>query len=147
MYLPHRRIDDFHIFDENVAAAICLNERWPEISAFTKLALRGWNATLSHCKELLARLVLARPAGFPAEVRVALPWPPMRIVGLAVERSRSGYSDVLAIDRVYERRVIHYLYALETRQHRREIFSGVRAEQDRRSFRNMEIHVAAKMDG
>ncbi len=70
----------------------------------------------------------------------------MVVVRLAVQRAASRDGDVLAIDGIDERRVVHDLDALEASKDDREVFRRILAEGDRRSGFYVEIHVARQMD-
>src|SRR5687768_16990076 len=43
--------------------------------------------------------------------RDTFPWPPVGLVGLAIERALTGHRDVLGLEGVNQRRVVHHLDA------------------------------------
>src|SRR5437667_10860810 len=114
MHHPERCIADRQTFDENVPAPIRLDERRPQVMARAVHPVRNRHALLGLLEEKRAigelrlwRMTLAD----------RLPIPPMRLISLPVERALAGDRDILAIERVDQRRIVHPLDAFPTRHH------------------------------
>jgi hypothetical protein len=91
-----------------------LDERRPQGVARSEHTPIDGRALLAKAEEQVAVGLLVRLAA-----RAVLPGPPMVGVGLAVERPAAGDRDVLLLERVHERRVVHQLDALPSREHGR----------------------------
>src|SRR5678816_834590 len=68
-------------------------------------------------------------------------------IRLAVERTRPGYGDVLFIEGINERRVVHQLRALESRVDKRKILLWIRGEFHNGAIRQKQIHAALEPYG
>src|SRR5205085_721557 len=75
-----------------------------------------------------------------------VPRPPVCVRSRAVERSRSRYRNVLLLECIDERRVVHALCSLESRVNDGQIFLRVCAEFERRAFGDVQIDVALQMN-
>src|SRR6202171_1648867 len=82
---------------------------------------------------------------FSPGARHSLPGPPVRLVGLTVERSLAGDGDVFALEGVDERRVVHQLDALPPREHVR-VVSRIAAEAERGPGLQVQLHAALEPD-
>ena len=69
----------------------------------------------------------------------------MLLIGLAVQRSLAGDGDVLALEGVDERRVVHQLHAFEARENE-WIAGGILRKAQRRAFLQVELDAAAKSE-
>src|SRR5262245_55840914 len=93
MYFPHRRIDDGDAFDQDIAAAIRLDELGSQIAA-TKLPLFYRHTFFRQLLQPTAVSARAWRSFLPPVIRPPHPRPPMFVVALAVERALSRYRDV-----------------------------------------------------
>src|SRR5205823_14932143 len=95
MKLPHRRMPQRHAFDQNVLAAIRLNERWPQVTAFAEDTFADRRAVRDHFIELVPRGELIWIALLPAAARASFPCPPVLTTGIPVDdaltRARAGH--------------------------------------------------------
>ena len=100
MDLPHRRVDDRDAVDEDVAAAIRLDEIGPQPLPFAEhpLATPARRARRNRSAGSARRPVLTSPRDRPAPV------PPVVRVRLTVERAGAGHRDVRCLEGVDERR-------------------------------------------
>src|SRR5690349_9080134 len=105
MYFPHRGVDDADTFNEDIATPIWLDERRSQITAVTNNPLSCGNSVLRILKQFRSRCELIRLALLPSEIRIALPRPPMFVVCLAVESATTSNRNILAFERVNERRI------------------------------------------
>ena len=106
--LPHRRVDDRHALDEHVAAAIGLDEIRPQVVARAEDALGDRHALGLHLDQPVARRA-GRGPDCPGSRRRQSHQ--CSVVRLAVERAVAGDRDVLRLEGVDERRVVHQLDA------------------------------------
>src|SRR6185369_7168089 len=110
--LPHRRVPDRDPFDEHIATAVRLYELRPEERVHTESARTHRDALLRHLEQPGPRRALVALPLLPAVVRIAVPFPPVLVAGLAVERARAGHGDVHRIPSVDEGRQAHHLRTL-----------------------------------
>src|SRR5205085_8395508 len=85
MDLPHGRVFQGHTFDEDILAAIRLDELRPQIVSFSKDPFAHRDASLRHIKEHVPVFLLAGTALFPTAFLSSFPWPPVVAIGLAVD--------------------------------------------------------------
>ena len=79
--------------------------------------------------------------------RLDPPRPPMPLAGLTVERAAAGDGDVLLLEGVDERRVVHQLDALPSGEHHGQVVVRVLAEQDRGARGPVQVDVVEQFDG
>ena len=109
---PHRRVDDTEAFDQDILAAVRFDELRTEVAAVAEDAFGDGDVFLGLVNEFVPRCFLVRVAFLPTAVRAAFPRPPVVAIGLAVEGAGAGDRDVLLLEGVDERRVVHALDAL-----------------------------------
>src|ERR1700730_2525396 len=107
MNLPHRRVLDRHAFDQDVFATIRLYELRPQVLAFAESSLAHRNAALGHVSQRSPCFSLIPITLFPTILRAPVPRPPRLIVGLAIQNSRTSDGDVLLLEAIDERRIVH----------------------------------------
>src|SRR6266550_7540244 len=119
MNLPHWRVPDSHAFDEDVFTMIRLYELRPQIMAFAENSLAHRYAAFCHVCQSSPRFSLVPITFFPTILSAPVPRPPRLIVGLAIQNPRTGDSDVLLLEGVDERRIVHQLRALPASEYQR----------------------------
>ncbi len=138
MGTPEGGVDDGHAFDEDVPAAVGLDERRPQEVTGTVHPLRDRHAVFGLFAQAVA--VGDLRAGM---VGAPFPRPPVRLVGAAVERPLAGDGHVLALEGVDQRRVIHQLDAFPPRQHE-GVTLGIVAEVDGGAARDVQLDAAGQ---
>src|SRR5205814_665998 len=109
-----------------------------------ELAFRNGYTLLHHLAQRGAGLALIRLVGFRSAF--AAPRPPVLRAGLAVEHSSAGDGDILLVQRVDERRVVHAFHPLEAREHHR-VELRVWVELDRGTLVDYQVHIAPQVNG
>ena len=70
----------------------------------------------------------------------------MIAVSIAVDYAFTGQRDVLLLECIDERRVVHQLHAFPASENQRQIFFRISIELDGRAFSNVQINVALQMN-
>src|SRR5581483_4921437 len=115
---------------QDVARAIGLNEVRPQIFAFAKDAIFHRHAAFTVIEQLANTTARECFVVSPS----TSPCPPVFIRRVSIKSSGARDRDVLLLKGVDERRIVHALGAFETRVNNRQIFLGVSAELERRTF-------------
>ncbi len=122
-------------------AAVGLHEVGPQIVAGAEhAARRPARCPRPFVAAIASRTLVRAAAALPFQGHQCR-WP-----GLAVERALAGDRDVLLLEGVDQRRVVHHLVAFESREHRRKIIARLGAEADCGALCQMQIDVAPQMD-
>src|SRR5215510_10970738 len=129
MDLPHRRVADGDALDQNVSAAIRLNEVRPQIRTFAENSFADGSPLRPEFDQPLS----CRSLG-------VAPTPPMRLVRLAVDCSRTGDGEVPLFKCINERRIVHQLGTFPARKHNWKVSARIGNELENRSFSEMQIH-------
>ncbi len=129
--------------DEDVAAAVGLDEAVAQVVAGAEDALLDGHAALGHLAQAADVFVRARTLTVRAAPR---PAPPVLVRRRAVERAAPRHRDVLLLEGVDERRVVHALRPLEARVDDGQVLRRVGAELERRAFGDVEVDVALQMN-
>ena len=137
-------LQDGDAVDEDVLAAVWLDEVRPQERPGPEHALRDRHAARAHLEEACAGRHLR---GFGRQGPGALPGPPVLVARLAVERALAGDRDVALLEGVDERRVVHQLDAFPPREDHGQEVIGVAAEGDCRAVGQVEVDPALQMDG
>src|SRR5215216_903217 len=90
---------------------------------------------------------LVAHAFLPAVREAPIPWPPVFVITLSIERAFARDRDVLLFEGVDKRRVVEQLDAFPTREDDGHVVFRVLAELDRRPFRYFEIDIALQVNG
>ena len=142
MNLPHRRTPERHALDQDILAAIRLEEHWPQITSFAEDPFANGRAFGDVVIENSPRFTLIRIAFLPTAACSSFPWPPMFAVRLAVNDAFTGDGDVPLLEGIDERRITHQFHPFPARENVGQILSWILTEFDRGAFRQMEIDVA-----
>src|SRR5205823_14683649 len=129
MNFPHRRIDDVNAFDQDIARTIRLNEIWPQVITLSEDSILYRHTALA----IIEQLTNTGARGSFASFFASGPSPPVLIRSRAIERAASRNSDVLLLEGVNKRRVVHALSAFEARVNNWQILFGIGAELERRA--------------
>ncbi len=139
MDLPHRRGDDGQALDQHVLATIGLDEHRADGVAGSEHPLGHRRARLAHVAQALA---VADHAG-----RRALdPVPPVIGVGLAVQGPLAGQGDVVLVQGVDERRIVHQLDALVPGQNVGQVGGRIARELQGRALGHVQFGLALEVD-
>src|SRR5262249_1916797 len=92
MNLPHRRVANSDAVDEDVLAAVGLDELRAQVMTIAEDTVIDWNAFFSHLEQRVA-----------IGTRLVFPRPPVIVVALAVEYAVAGDGDVALTESVNER--------------------------------------------
>src|SRR5438132_3267508 len=130
MNFPHRRIDDMNPFDQDVARTIRLNEIWPQVITFSEHSILNRHTALA----VIQQLANAGAGGSFASFFASGPSPPVLIRSRAIKCPAARDRNVLLLERVNKRRVVHALSAFEARVNNWQILFGIGAERERRAF-------------
>src|SRR5690606_34015432 len=65
----------------------------------------------------------------PTVLFLRFPWPPMFVIGISIEDTISGNSNIFLTISINQRRVVHTLHSFPTRLHQRLIVCHIPAEQ------------------
>src|SRR5438105_3792940 len=141
MNFPHWRIDNVNAFDENIARAIRLNEVRPQIFTFAEDSILHGNAAFAKIEQFANTGARRSFSTFFAPG----PRPPVLIRSGAIERTSARDCDVLLLEGVDERRVVHALCTFETRVNDGQVFLWIGAEFERRTFRDVAIDVDSQI--
>src|SRR5688572_13149214 len=98
-------------------------------------------AALGHVYQGGPASPLIGVALFPTILRSPVPRPPGLIVGLSIKNSGPGDSDILLLEGINERRIVHQLHAFPTAEYDRQVFGGVLTEFDRPAGSHVQIDV------
>ena len=142
MQLPHRRISQRHTLDQNVLAAMRLNEVRPQVSTVAKYSLIHRRTVRDHFHQLRARGAGAAGALLPTTRLPPRPRPPVFATGLPIKHALAGNRDILLLKGIDERRIIHQLHAFPTSKDHRQILLRIRIEFDGRVFCDVQVDVA-----
>src|SRR5437762_6615059 len=102
MNLPHWRILQRHALDQNILAAIGLEQVRSQITSFAEDSLAHGRALGNHLLKQSSRLARTGVALFPAAARASRPRPPIFAIGLAVDYAFAGDRDVLLLKGIDE---------------------------------------------
>src|SRR4026209_2248105 len=100
----------------------------------TKHAFPNRNTFFGHRKQRISIPTLIAHPFFPAVCSTSVPWPPVFVVALTIERTLASDSDILLLEGVNKRRVVEHLDTFPTRENNGQIVFRVLAELDRRAF-------------
>src|SRR5205807_4257166 len=95
MNLPHRRMPERHAFNQNILAAMWLNQVRSQITFITKHALAHGRALGNHLLKQSPCLARVGIALLPSAALPTRPRPPVFAISLAVNYSFTGDRDVL----------------------------------------------------
>src|SRR5581483_5853723 len=138
---PHRRVVDRHALNQHVARAVRLDEAGPQAIARPEDALRDRDAPLIEIEQPFdaARPFLRLAPAFG-------PRPPVFNRGRAVEYTPARDCDVLLLEGVDERRVVHALGAFKPREDDGQILLRVGNKFERRAFGDVQVDMAPEVD-
>ena len=133
-----------HAFDEDIAAAVGLDEIGPEEIASAEKTLGHRHAALAQIvQKIAAGLDLGRSSSRP----LLVPGPPILLRGCAVEGALAGHGDVLLLEGINEGGVVEALRALPAGVDRRQILGGIGDELQGGTSGDVEVDIALQMDG
>src|SRR6185503_6784081 len=101
---------------QHVLTTVGLNELRSQVVTFPEDSVLDRNTFFRHPEQCRAMRTLLTHAFFPAVLRAPVPWPPVFVVTLAVERAFAGDRDVSLFERVDERRVVEEFDTFPTRE-------------------------------
>src|SRR5207237_8271654 len=102
-------------------------------------SLIHWGSARHVVIEPGARFALLGIAFLPTPARPAFPWPPMIAVSIAVDYAFAGQRDVLLLECIDERRVVHQLHAFPASENQRQIFLRISFELAGHCFSNVQL--------
>src|SRR5262249_21768230 len=133
--------------DQNVSRAGRREKMWSQIASLTAHSSLDVSAASHHLHQTMRGPTLFAVPFAPAAVCIALPWPPGRAIGMAVNRTHACNGDVLLCVGIDERRVVHQFHSLKARQDRRQVFAWILGELDDRTHGDVKVDVAFQMNG
>src|SRR5687768_5696796 len=102
--------------------------------ALTKNAFPNRNTFFGHRKQRISIPTLIAPAFFPTVRRTSVPWPPVFVVALTIQRALASDCDVPLFEGINKRRVVEHLDAFPTRENNGQVVFWILAELDRCAF-------------
>src|SRR5215210_4083890 len=111
--------------------------------ALAEDALSDRHAAITHFAQTAN---VFRRTGGRAPGSAPCPGPPVLVRGRAVERAAPRDGDILLLESVDERRIVHALRALPTSVDDGQVFGRVCAELERRALRKIQVDIALEVN-
>jgi len=144
-YLPHRRVQQRHAFDQNVFTLIWLNELRPQKVPFAEDTLFDRCAPFAKREQLIPVVGLFRLACLPPALGLPLPRPPESAVGVSIERALAGDGDILLLEGIDEGGEVQQFHTFPPGKHV-GVRAGIAAKTNGGAFADFQIYPAEQPD-